>query len=279
MYVWMYTLVCLYLYVCMYVYVCICMNICIFIYVCIFVYVCICQYFCMYVYVSISVIGFKIYIHIHTYTNSTCIYIYTGIYAKYVYCSIFGPYTVIYDIQIHIRAYTDMKVHWWSRFWYPWYISSVGKIHDPYVQAGWCWVPGTMTWWVKVQGPGKLLLSYNEYIPVICITYIMHIPYISNKFKLYIQKISIGYTLYMQSISQVYCVYKDCILYTMNILCISKNFALYIHKIWYMHDIFNAYTMYIKEFWTVYPENLNGIYIVYGKYIPIICCVYTLHII
>jgi hypothetical protein len=65
----------------------------------------------MYVYVSISVIGFKIYIHIHTYTYSMWIYVYTGIFAKHVYCSIFGPYTVIYDIQFHIRAYTDMQVH------------------------------------------------------------------------------------------------------------------------------------------------------------------------
>ncbi len=65
----------------------------------------------MHVYVSISVIGFKKYIHIHTYTYSTCIYVYTGIYAKDVYCSIFEPYTVIYDIQIHIRAYTAMQVH------------------------------------------------------------------------------------------------------------------------------------------------------------------------
>ncbi len=40
------------------------------------------------------------------------IYVYTCIYAKYVYCSIFGLYTFIYDIQFHIRAYTDMQVHW-----------------------------------------------------------------------------------------------------------------------------------------------------------------------
>ncbi len=111
---------------------------------------------------------------------------------------------------------------WWSWFWYPRYTgtSSVGKIHDPYVQAGGCWVPGARTGWVKVQGPGKLLVSYDKYILVICITYTMHIPCISNNFKLNIQKVSIGYTLYMPSISQVYCVYK--------------------------HYIYHAYTMYIK---------------------------------
>jgi hypothetical protein len=86
---------------CMYVYVCICMYVYSYMYV----------YLYMYVYVSISVIGFKIYIHIHLYTYSTCIYVCTGIYAKYVYCSVFGPCTVIYDIQIHIRAYTAMQVH------------------------------------------------------------------------------------------------------------------------------------------------------------------------
>ncbi len=64
----------------------------------------------MNVYISISVIGSKIYIQLHTYTCSTW-YVFTGMYAKYVYCSIFGPYAVIYDIQFHIRAYTDMQVH------------------------------------------------------------------------------------------------------------------------------------------------------------------------
>ena len=97
---------------------------------------------------------------------------------------------------------------WWSWFRYPRYTSSVRKIHDPYVQAGGCWVPGARTGWVKVQGPGRLLLPYNKYIRVICITYTMHIPCIPRKFKVYIQKILIGYILYMPSISQVYCVYK-----------------------------------------------------------------------
>ncbi len=51
---------------------------------------------------------------VYAYTYSTWIYVCTCIYAKYVYCSIFGPYTFIYDIQFHIRAYTDisdMQVH------------------------------------------------------------------------------------------------------------------------------------------------------------------------
>ena len=61
---------------------------------------------------------------------------------------------------------------------------------------------------VKVQGPGRLLLPYNEYILVICITYTMHLPCIPKNSKVYIQKILIGYILYMPSISQVYCVYK-----------------------------------------------------------------------
>jgi hypothetical protein len=82
---------------------------------------------------------------------------------------------------------------------------------------------GARTGSVKVQGPGKLLLlSYDKYILVICITYTIQIPCISNNFKLYIQKISIGYKLYIPGISQVYCAYK--------------------HFIYRDH----AYTMYIK---------------------------------
>ncbi len=136
-------------------------------------------------------------------------------------------------------------VHDEADFWYPRYTSSVGKIHDPYVQAGGCWVPGARTGWVKVQWPGKLLLSYNKYILVICITYTMHIPCISNKFKLYIHKISNGYTLYMPSISQLYTCYAlniPCIyhVYQINLNCIYRKIQLDIHCICY------EYYMYIS---------------------------------
>jgi hypothetical protein len=73
----------------------------------------------------------------------------------------------------------------------------------------------------QVQGQvrqGKLLLSFNKYMLVICILYTMHIPCISKTFNLYTQKISTGYKLYMPSISQVYCVYIS-ITYTMHIPC------------------------------------------------------------
>ncbi len=75
------------------------------------------------------------------------------------------------------------------------------------------------TW--KVQEQGKLMLSYNKYILVKCITLTMHIPCIWSKLKLYVQKILITYTLHMLCISHVYFVY--------------------------MHYIYHAYTMYIKS--------------------------------
>ena len=83
------------MHVCMYMYV----------YVCISVYSYMYVYQYMHVYVSISDTGFEIYIHIHTICAYTCIH---TIYILYVYCSIFGPYTYIYDIQFHILTYTDM---------------------------------------------------------------------------------------------------------------------------------------------------------------------------
>ncbi len=164
-----------------------------------------------------------IYNHTKNKSAATMRYHVTSVYTMYIPC-IYQTYTCIYNwYRMYLfsgvcgsyrpsapptHGLEDKVPDIYDEFCFPRYTSSVGNIHDPYVQAGGCWVPGARTGWVKVQGSGELLLSYNKYILVICITYTMHIPCISNRFKLYIQKISIGYTLYMPSISQVYCVYK-----------------------------------------------------------------------
>ena len=114
------------------------------------------------------------------------------VYTMYIPC-IYKTYTCIYNWYSMYLLFSGLSgthqppaqpthglednvpdVH--DEFWYFRYTSSVGNIHDPYVQAGGCWVPGSRTGWVKVQGPGKLLSSYNKNILVICITYTMHIP-------------------------------------------------------------------------------------------------------
>ena len=110
----------------------------------------------------------------------------------------------------------------WSWFWYPQYTSSVGKIHDPCVQAGGCWVPG---------GRCKDRVSYCCHIISIYLLYALHIPCIYHVYQINLNCIYRKFRLDIHCICRAYLKYIVCISIAYYILWIHYVYQRFLHGI------------------------------------------------
>ena len=205
----------------------------------------------------------------HSYTNAPSLMSIYHVYTMYIHIISLYDHLILHE-PLHCRVSWHLSAHstaqswiggqqarcsWWSRFWFPWYTSSAGKIHVQYVQAGGWWVPFTI-WSNDLLGSLPDPSSYTT-------------------------AKTIQRLLNQDGTARDRC--KDRVRFWWQILCLYFIYAWHILCIYYVYQrILNwisiVYVMYIPSKFFGYAWHIPCIYYVYQRILNWISFVYVMYI-